>query len=874
MRKFQQKKVLELIQTLHEATAEIGRLISQNDFTSVLQVLSGCQEFALSIGTFIESIEGEGTKTVSLLEEYCKDLYDASIALEGGEMIVRFVTILQAKVIQIENSVHHELMPSKIEVAFFPYKASMFDSFESIWLAAKDHPMCDAYVVPIPYFDRMADGSLGSIHYEGNQYPAYVPVTDWRSYNVKERHPDIIFIHSPYDEGNHVSIIHPDFFSKRIKNFTDLLVYVPYFVCADDVPQQYCVCAGTLQAGKVMLQSEKIRETYIQHFRQFENEKNCAGMFGIAQDKFVALGSPKFDKVINSTADDYCLPDAWRKRMTNKDGTQRKAVLYNTSLNAILHGEKQYLIKLRAVLNTFRLRDDVILWWRPHPLSEATYQSMRPQLAMEYKQIIEEYTREGWGIYDDTTDLHRAISLSDAYFGDSSSLVALYQCTDKPVMLQNIFVDTDCNEKRESLAFENLCFDGQDYWFSATNVNSLFKMSTQHWTAEYMGSFLGESTQGRLYSSIVPYEGKLYFAPYAANSIAVYDIKLGSFSKVDIIQDLHASEKRFNEQLKFSFAVSYKEWIFFFPNAYPAIIKYHCATGEVCYLHDCMQVLNQYILDETVYYFRDGCIDGSKVTMYSNLAGALVVFDMDTCMMQVIHRFHSEERCYNLCFDGKHYWLAPFDDQSAILKINPETMEITKITDLPSGFVAGRRPFWLSAYANGYVWMLPGLANQSLKIHVNTNTVQVADEFQAERVLDISNAEQWKFSLLQKNGSKLLAFDNTSCKLVEYDLQTNVIRKEHVSLNRSKVNACKKLWRYILSGQGAVRTKAADYIIRESELFTLNDYLYLMTQPDDHSMRNDIFSGRAALLENEISHFDGTSGKAIMDYCMNEVILS
>ena len=79
------------------------------------------------------------------------------------------------------------------------------------------------------------------------------------------------------------------------------------------------------------------------------------------------------------------------------------------------------------------------LLWRPHPLIQATIESMRPQLWTEYDRLVRKYREEGWGIYDDTADLDRAIEISDAYYGDgSSSVVQVYQQTGKPIMMQNV----------------------------------------------------------------------------------------------------------------------------------------------------------------------------------------------------------------------------------------------------------------------------------------------------------------------------------------------------------------------------------------------------------------------------------------------------
>ena len=68
---------------------------------------------------------------------------------------------------------------------------------------------------------------------------------------------------------------------------------------------------------------------------------------------------------------------------------------------------------------------------------EATLTSMRPDLWQEYKNLVNKYRAEGWGIYDDSPELDRAIAISDAYYGDSSSVVWLYKETGKPVMIQN-----------------------------------------------------------------------------------------------------------------------------------------------------------------------------------------------------------------------------------------------------------------------------------------------------------------------------------------------------------------------------------------------------------------------------------------------------
>lgn len=97
------------------------------------------------------------------------------------------------------------------------------------------------------------------------------------------------------------------------------------------------------------------------------------------------------------------------------------------------------LAKMESVFGVFKeYQDEVALLWRPHPLIQATVESMRPQLWEAYEKIRARYMDEGWGIYDDSADIDRAVILSDAYYGDQSSVVQLCRKAGIPVMIQNV----------------------------------------------------------------------------------------------------------------------------------------------------------------------------------------------------------------------------------------------------------------------------------------------------------------------------------------------------------------------------------------------------------------------------------------------------
>lgn len=444
MRTVQKRNILEMIHTLHQAHDEIKRNMESKQYILAQDMLSQCQECAIRIGTEIEKSEGEGFVTVSHIEEYCDVLYQVYEELNGRDSVNvnKIYKTLKKYMLKIENSVKHDISVRK-EVVFLPYKASMWDSLESVWQAADADQTCDAYVIPIPYYDKNPDGSFRQMHYEGDQYPKKVPITNYKEFDFETHHPDIIYIHNPYDNINLVTSVHPFFYSDNLKKYTDKLIYIPYFVMGEVSPdneatveskKHYCMTPGVLNADKVIVESEDVRQIYI---KALTKEMGAASR-SKWEEKILGLGSPKFDKVINTKKEDLEIPEEWLKIIQKPDGSWKKIIFYNTSIGTLLNDNEKMLEKMKQVFGVFKENQDkVALLWRPHPLIQATVSSMRPQLWKAYEKIVEQYRSEGWGIYDDSADMDRAVVLSDAYYGDRSSVVYLYQKTGKPVMIQD-----------------------------------------------------------------------------------------------------------------------------------------------------------------------------------------------------------------------------------------------------------------------------------------------------------------------------------------------------------------------------------------------------------------------------------------------------
>ncbi len=375
MRKIQKAQILDCIQTLGEANEELKKHTSSD---VLINLAVDTQNFLIGVVEYIETLNSsQGIKIAELLCVYFETMNNIQPESDAKDI----VSILDEQ-FKIIKTTAENIEANRIEVAFFPYNLSMWDSLESIYLAAKQDPNCDAYCVPIPWFEWTSERTVAKIHYDGREYPKNIEVIDWEKYDVEARRPDVIYIHNPYDDGNIISSVHPNYYSKVLRKHTDCLVYVPYFVIGEKEVAHFAVTYGCACAHKVIVENEVVRDKYIKAFKDAFGNR-----YGKPEEKFVALGSPKYDKV----NEDYDLPEDWKQIIYNADGSKKKVVLFNTSIGAALENTEKYLQKLKVVINTFKNQEDCVLLWRPHPLLGETFRTMRPNFLEEYEKIVEDY---------------------------------------------------------------------------------------------------------------------------------------------------------------------------------------------------------------------------------------------------------------------------------------------------------------------------------------------------------------------------------------------------------------------------------------------------------------------------------------------------
>lgn len=437
----------EFLPLLSEAHKNIVQLLNEEQLETVYLLIGDCQDTAVHLGNLIEDKYGENHKTVHMLEQYCEMLFQIYQNLQKSEEknklydVVAISEKLDIFIKVLDNNFEQELK-SKKEVVFIPYKSSYWSSMESVWKAAEDAEDTDVYVIPAPYYFKDSLGKIKKeeMQYEGDGYPVDVKITSYEKYNFEIHHPDIIVIQCPYDEFNYAMSLHPFFYASNLKKYTEQLIYIPALAMdeimdgderAKTMLKYYCNTPGVVNADKVIVQSEQMKKVYVELLTEFAGEDTKE----IWERKIFGLGSPVFD----CSEEKKVFPEEWKTVLQKPDGNWKKIILYSTSASALLcHGEKM-IKKMKEVFQMFwSCRDDVALVWRPDSKARDVLRKEHPGLWQAYRDLTQSYREEAWGIYDDSTDMKRAVFLCDAGYGDGGIVMNACRCQKKPVMIQKV----------------------------------------------------------------------------------------------------------------------------------------------------------------------------------------------------------------------------------------------------------------------------------------------------------------------------------------------------------------------------------------------------------------------------------------------------
>ena len=415
----------------------ISRLILEDKVTEVLNTLGNVQQLAIDMGTMVESCKGEGFVTVNYIQEYCEYIFKLYEAIVNNAFDNKYLNDLFASLEKVKDSIDNHILERK-EVLFIISHVEKWKFFRNTYNEFLKDENCDVYVMVIPYYYKNFDGTLRDMQYEAGFLVENVNVVKYDEYDFGLRYPDMIFIQNPYDGYNPVFTEHTFFYSSNIRKYTDKLIYIPTFEMESFKKENYreylnmkyyCTVPGVVYSDKVFLTSDNIRERYIEKLTEFAGENTR----GIWEDKIVVVDCGIYEE------DVVKIPEKWNEVWNKLNTADKKVILYHTGISSWIEYKEQMIVKVKSVLRTFlENKDSVCLIWRPHKLTEEILKEKCSDIYNEYMEIVNEYKKAGWGIFDINEDEDTVVSLCDAYYGDSAPIVRKFRNRHKPVMIQEV----------------------------------------------------------------------------------------------------------------------------------------------------------------------------------------------------------------------------------------------------------------------------------------------------------------------------------------------------------------------------------------------------------------------------------------------------
>ena len=405
-----------------------------------IEVLRECQQLAIDMGTLIEQCKGEGHPVVEVLELYCEVLFGLS-----QSNAVELKEKLSEVLLRLEERIEKDIL-NRTETVFVTYKADQWKYIRSVWQAAMEDETCDVYVIAVPYYYKEWDGTFRDMQYEGDLFPENVQITRYDEFDFELHQPEKIFIQNPYDEHNPVMSVHSFFYSANLKNYTEKLVYIPPFVLEEfsresyreyHNMQYYCTMPGVVNADVVVVQSENMKQLYVEKLTEFAGEETRE----IWEGKIRGIGSPVEDVECVSSDTLKELRTEWSSYLQKADGSSKKVVLFYIGVSSFIQYKEKALDKINDVFRIFEEnKEDVVMLWKPQTIIKDTLKQLEPELYKEYVLLEQKFNEQKLGIYCDLLEDNWAAEFCDAYYGDASPLAQLCRDKGKPVMLADVTI--------------------------------------------------------------------------------------------------------------------------------------------------------------------------------------------------------------------------------------------------------------------------------------------------------------------------------------------------------------------------------------------------------------------------------------------------
>ena len=228
MRENMKQQMRDMLSTLGRAEAILDSRTKKRETEEIARLLEDMQASAMAIGTAIEQVEGDGTQTVRLLEDYCELLWQY----------------------MVEEDLKAEF-EVRLEIVFLVCRSRAWKQMERFYHLMKDK--ADCYVLTASYKEEDASGEEAVMHDESALIPESVKPFGFGQYDIRERKPDMVFTDGPYACPGQGGIFYED---------------------EELAEEDHCRIPQALYSDIILVPSGKVNEIYVNAMSRLDNGRD------------------------------------------------------------------------------------------------------------------------------------------------------------------------------------------------------------------------------------------------------------------------------------------------------------------------------------------------------------------------------------------------------------------------------------------------------------------------------------------------------------------------------------------------------------------------------------------------------------------------
>ncbi|MCD7836714.1 MAG: LicD family protein [Lachnospiraceae bacterium] len=416
---------------LESLVESISHALGEGRADEALNLLAECQQLAADFGTLVEKVKGEdnpcSVKVVEALQGLCDAVYSLYQEVSGGgddRQTRGMLEMVKSSAAAVALAVQTQITAKKMSV-FVTLGAEEWKAFQNIYRRRLSEG-ADVYVLPIPVLEKDPLGNVSctvgdatkTLHI--NEYPQSVHLSDWSSFNIELLHPDEIYIQNPYDGENPCLTVPDRYYALNLKKHTERLVFVPPFSVEEFQREDtttiynmkhYVTAPGVMYADEIFVQSENMRELYIEKLTEFAGEATKA------------LWERKLSVMVNSKSGEAVKG-------------KRSRLLFGIGLNELTEEKDKLPAALESRLEAIKdrredLQTDVCLY----PQNKDEWERTDKRLMSELTALLGKYADEGIIGMCEEKITSNITEKYDAYYGSPSPAAHWFNYAGKPVMI-------------------------------------------------------------------------------------------------------------------------------------------------------------------------------------------------------------------------------------------------------------------------------------------------------------------------------------------------------------------------------------------------------------------------------------------------------